>query len=72
MKALYFEGENGETIREEEIPADLLELALQKREELVDAATMFSDELTEMVLEEKPVPQDLLVSAIEAASCKDA
>ena len=66
MKALYFEGENGETIREEEIPADLLDLALQKREELVDAATMFSDELTEMVLEEKPVPQDLLVSAIRS------
>ena len=66
MKALYFEGENGETIREEEIPADLLDLALQKREELVDAATMFSDELTEMVLEEKPVPQDLLVSSIRS------
>jgi elongation factor G len=54
MKALYFEGENGEIIREAEIPADMLEEAEAKREELLDAASMFSDELMEAVLEGSP------------------
>ncbi|WP_419663406.1 FusA1: elongation factor G (EF-G) [Desulfosarcina variabilis str. Montpellier] len=64
MKALYFDGENGETIREEEIPSDLMELATEKREALIDAATIFSDELTEMVLEELPVPEEMLIEAL--------
>ncbi|MFC1523892.1 elongation factor G [Thermodesulfobacteriota bacterium] len=57
MKALYFEGENGETIREAEIPADLIEEADAKREELLDAASMFSDELMEAALEGTPTAE---------------
>jgi elongation factor G len=64
MKALYFDGDNGETIREEEIPEDLRETADQYRETLIDAATLFSDELTEAVLEEQPITDSLLLSAI--------
>ncbi len=56
MKAVYFEGDNGEIIREEEIPANLKEEAEAKREELLDAASMFSDELMEAVLEGEPTP----------------
>jgi elongation factor G len=53
MKAVYFDGENGDAVRIEAIPADLRELARAKRAEmLIDAASMFSDELTEAVLEE--------------------
>ena len=63
MKALYFDGANGEERREEEIPADLLLLAQEKREELIDAAAMFSDELTEAALEEK-VTAELLIEAV--------
>ncbi|MGD8257242.1 MAG: GTP-binding protein, partial [Desulfobacterales bacterium] len=44
MKALYFEGQNGETVRMEEIPPSLAAEALAKREELIDAASMFSDD----------------------------
>lgn len=51
MKAYYFDGKNGENIREEEIPADLQEEAKAKHEELLDAASMFSDELAESYLE---------------------
>lgn len=68
MKAYYFNGENGEIIDEQEVPADLLETAARQREALIDAATLFSDELTEMVLEEKPVPNDLLLKAIRAGA----
>ena len=64
MKALYFDGEKGETIRVEEIPDDLLELAQSKREQLLDAASMFSDDLMEALLEEKPVSEDLILSAL--------
>jgi elongation factor G len=51
MKALYFEGKDGETIRQDEIPAELLEQARRLREEILDAASLFSDELTAAVLE---------------------
>ena len=64
MKALYFDGDNGEIIREEEIPEDLRETADQYRETLIDTATLFSDELTEAVLEEKAITDSLLLSAI--------
>jgi elongation factor G len=64
MKALYFQGENGETIEEKEIPSELQELASQKREALIDAATLFSDELTEAVLEEQPIAPGLLLAAV--------
>jgi len=57
MKALYFEGDNGEIIREEEIPENLRQEAETKREELLDAASMFSDELMEAVLEGEPTPE---------------
>ncbi|MEJ2689997.1 MAG: GTP-binding protein, partial [Deltaproteobacteria bacterium] len=56
MKAVYFDGANGEIIREEEIPANLIEEAEAKREELIDAASMFSDELMEAALEGEPTP----------------
>ncbi len=64
MKAVYFDGDNGETLREEEIPAEFVSLAEEKREALIDAATLFSDELTEAVLEEKEIDADLLISAL--------
>lgn len=64
MKALYFEGENGEVVRTAEIPVDLLEQARQKREEMIDAASMFSDELMEAILEEKPVSETLVIDAV--------
>lgn len=64
MKAYYFDGPNGEDIREEEIPANLLEEAREKRNALADAASLFSDELTELILEEAEIKNDVLVEAI--------
>ncbi|MDY0162652.1 elongation factor G [Desulfobotulus sp.] len=64
MKAFYFDGPNGEDIREEEIPAKLVDLAKKKREELIDAASLFSDELTEAILEEGEITNKMLVEAI--------
>jgi elongation factor G len=57
MKALYFEGEHGETVREAEIPEHMQGAAVDKRNELVEAASMFSDELLEAALEDKATPE---------------
>jgi elongation factor G len=70
MKALYFDGDNGEIVRTEEIPANLLEEAKVKREELIDAASLFSDELTETVLEEKEISSELLYAALRKGTLK--
>ncbi|MDJ0786112.1 MAG: elongation factor G [Myxococcota bacterium] len=53
MKAIRFEGDNGENPVEGDIPAEMLAEAEAAREEMLDAVSMFSDELMEAVLEEK-------------------
>jgi elongation factor G len=63
MKALTFEGEFGEKVVEGEIPAALEEQAAAFREEMLDAVSMFSDELMEAVLEEK-VTEELVHRAV--------
>ena len=37
---------------------------MEKREALIDAASLFSDELTEAVLEEAPISSEMLVDAV--------
>jgi elongation factor G len=64
MKAIYFDGEKGETIRLEEIPPDLMQNAQGLREILIDQASKFSDELTEAILEEKPVSEEMIIAGI--------
>ncbi len=51
MKAIYFEGEYGNELREADIPEDLTDLADEHREILLDAASMFDEELMEAALE---------------------
>ncbi len=62
MKAVYFEGDNGETIREDIIPAELQAEADAARETLLDAVSMFSDELMEAVLEGTPTEEMIKVA----------
>ncbi|MBU4117400.1 MAG: elongation factor G [Proteobacteria bacterium] len=63
MKAVYFDGENGDKLREEEIPAQYKEECDIKREEMLDAVSMFSDELMEAVLEGTPT-EEMIMDAI--------
>jgi elongation factor G len=62
MKALYFDGKNGENLREEDVPAGLLEEAKMKRHEMLEALTLFSDELAEAVLEDNVTEQLIKVA----------
>ena len=64
MRAYYNEGDNGEVIREDDIPAEMVSDAEAAREELLDAASMYSDELTELMLEEEEIPVDVFREAI--------
>ncbi len=64
MKAVYFDGDNGERVRVENIPQQLMPAALSKRDELIDAASMFSDELTEAILEDQHAPDELILKAV--------
>jgi len=59
MTALYFDGDSGEKIREVEIPAGLMEEALARRELLLDAVSMFDDELMEAVMEENATTEQI-------------
>ena len=52
MKALYFEGEHGEKLRSAEIPTEMEAEAQERRQEMLEAASMFDDELLEAVLED--------------------
>jgi elongation factor G len=70
MKAYYFDGLKGETVREEEIPAEYRDQAEDMRGVLLDKVSMFSDEIMEMMLEEKEIPEDLLHKTIRTAVIK--
>jgi elongation factor G len=63
MKALYFDGPEGEIVRIEEIPAELAAEAAARREALLDAASLHSDELMEAVLEGRPT-EELVRAAV--------
>jgi elongation factor G len=63
MKALYFDGPEGEDVRVEEIPAELAAEAAEKREEMLDAVSMHSDALMEAILEGRPT-EDLVRAAV--------
>ena len=64
MKAVYFDGDQGTELRYAEIPAHLKADAEKYREELLDAVSMFSDELAEAYLGGESIAEDLIHTAI--------
>jgi elongation factor G len=64
MKAYYFEGEMGNTIREAEIPAEYLEKAKEARKELIEKAVEFDDAFMQGYLEGKEPTNDELKTLI--------
>jgi len=66
MKYYTFEGANGETQVEHEIPADILSVAQAKKETLLDAISLFDDELAEKFLGGEEISEALIKKAIRA------
>lgn len=67
MKAVYFDGNDGEQIRVEDIPAELQAEAEERREMMLDSVSMFNEEIMELMMEEKEIPEDLLHETIRKA-----
>ena len=67
MKALYFDGPDGEIIRVEDIPAAYAEEAARRREEMLDAVSMHCDELMEAALEGRAT-EALVKAAVRRAT----
>ncbi len=68
MKAYYFEGDNGENIIEADIPAELQGDADTAREEMLDEVSLFSEELTDALLEEAEISEELIMDAVRAGT----
>ncbi len=64
MKAIYFDEPNGTNLRIEEIPESMLEEAQQKREELIESASDFDDDLMNMILEGEEPSVEMIEAAI--------
>lgn len=64
MEAIYFDGDNGENIRVEEIPESLQVEAEARRETLLDELSNFNDELMEKMLDGAEVPEELIHAAV--------
>jgi elongation factor G len=67
MKAAYFDGDNGETVREEQIPDALAKAAAEGRHAMLEALAMYSDTLMEKLLSEQPVSDDEIHAVVKAA-----
>ncbi len=66
MKAITHEGDSGERLIVGDIPEEFQAQAEEYREILIDAASMFDDEMMEMFLEGEEIPADRLRSALRA------
>lgn len=67
MKAYYFDGSNGEDVREEEIPEALSQDAAKARQHMLESLSMYSDELMELLLSEEPVKEELIHNIVREA-----
>jgi elongation factor G len=67
MKALYFDGANGEKVREEAIPAAMQKEAEAARSHMLEALSMYSDKLMEMLLGEEAVSEELIHDLVRHA-----
>ncbi len=64
MKAYYFEGDHGERVAVKDIPENMRDQAQEARDEMIDAASLFSEELTDAILEESDISDVMIKKAI--------
>jgi elongation factor G len=67
MKAVYFEGDKGEIVKEEEIPSELAEQAKEWREKMVEKIAETDDKLTEKFLSGEEISMIELKKALRSA-----
>lgn len=64
MKAVFFDGDNGENIRREDIPAEYVEEAKKRRHAMIEALSDFDDAIAEKFLMEEEVTVEELIPVI--------
>ena len=69
MNARIYCDDLGKDMRIEEIPEDMLDLAAEYRDKLLEAVSDFDDEIMELYLGGEEVPADMIRSAIRRATC---
>src|SRR5690606_35371426 len=67
MKAYTFGGERGEVVEVNEIPEDLRDEADDYRGKMLEALSMYNDEMMELLLSEEEVPKDLVYKVARQA-----
>ena len=67
-EAVYFDGDKGEKVRREPIPAGMAEEAERARQGMLEALSLVSDEIMELLLEEQEVPLDLIHKTLRDAT----
>jgi elongation factor G len=65
MKAYYFDGENGEIVREEAIPAELQDQSNKAREEMLDVVSAYDDQMMEDILDGKEISMETIHRAVK-------
>ncbi|MDY0169337.1 MAG: elongation factor G [Thermoguttaceae bacterium] len=68
QEAVYFDGASGENVRREPVPAAMAAEVAHARQHLLEALSMFSDELMELLLSEEPIPEALVHRIIREAT----
>lgn len=71
QKAVYFEGETGEVVREDEIPVELQEKAAEWREKMIEKVAEVDDDLMEKFLEGKEISVEEIKRAIRKGTIEN-
>ncbi len=67
-KAYYFDGENGEHVREEEVPAEYAEATKQARHDIIEGVANVDDLLAEKFVHDQPISSEELKAAVRRAT----
>ncbi|MHC4289426.1 MAG: elongation factor G [Planctomycetota bacterium] len=68
MESVTFEGDNGENIVRAPIFSDYTEVAAAARHEMLEALSMFNDEMMEMLLDDQDIPQQMIDDTVREAT----
>jgi len=68
MRAYYFEGDDGRIVREDDVPAHLVEFAQTKRKELIEKVAEVDDQLADIFLADAEPTVEELKAAIRRAT----
>jgi len=67
QKAMFFDGDDGENVRYEEVPAKFKDDVEKWRHAMLETLAMYSDEMMELLLSEQPVSEELIHKVVKNA-----